>query len=158
MHQTSCSFLSFATHVFISSSNASFCVAFGYTLTTFPYIPLAKCMLSLAIAFTTLVASRQLHTVLQRNINVASAWHFGTFCASMHSGSMLHSMYLLGLHMYHKRSHGGIANKTLLFVGKRMCWIILQIVVIWVFHFIYKSKWVLWVRYGCPLVLLKCMC
>lgn len=83
-------------------------------------------------------------------MSVASAWHFGTFCASMHGGGMLHSMYLLGLHMYHKRSHGGIANKTLLFVGKRMCWIILRIVVIWVFHWISKSKWVLWVRYGLP--------
>lgn len=59
---------------------------------------------------------------------------------------MLHSMYPLGLHMYHGRSHGGIANKTLLLVGKRICWIILQIVVIWVSHWISNSKWVSWVR------------
>lgn len=53
--------------------------------------------------------------------SMASVQHFSTLCVFMHGGGMLHSQYLLDLHMYHVKSHRGTTNKALLLVGKRVC-------------------------------------
>ena len=56
-----------------------------------------------------------------RKASMARVQHFSTLCASMHGGGMLHSQYLLDLHMYHVKSHRGTTNKALLLIGKRVC-------------------------------------